>query len=303
MKRILILIFFALELVAVFTGGKVSVGIIAVSAQNMGNESTLPYECDGIPSNIPCDEVEICPCPYCDYSDDCDEIDFHVSVMHGNEGERPTDPDAPWDGGEYPDWNDGNWGSGNFPWNPGGNTGSNTGNSDNVVVIQPDPDIQQGEQTFNKIKTDIENGNVAIYSAEIIDEGTLNNIHDGTSTTLTAFSTSDYVSQQISNLASYDTYIKLSKAVSNLGVIGDFLSTGVIVITKSYKDYTIGDIATFLSAGLGIAGLVITTGPFAPAIGAASAIVGVICIFTSHNEILYYKLPNGKLLKLKPITT
>lgn len=76
----------------------------------------------------------------------------------------------------------------------------------------------------------------------------------------------------------------------------------MILYTKSPEDYTNGDVLTLASATLGIVGFAISGGPFAAAASAGGAIIGVASFFFSKNEILYYRLPDGGYLKLKPLT-
>ena len=283
----------SLGLLSVVTDSTAMLGVTTASAQIMGRELVAPsYECEDeefgdYVSSFPCDEtVDVCPCPYCDETFPCDNLESHESLIHADKDEWPLEPENPWENEEYP-WNgNANTGNGNGSWNSGSNSSYST-----------------GKAAFDKMKADFKSSNYKVYEAEIISEEAIGNAVDVTTKVNTAFGFNDYIAQNIADLSSYDNYLKFAKAMSQLGLVGDFVQSAVILFTKSPEDYSNGDILTLTSAALGFAGLVFTTGPFAAVLGAGSAAVGFVSLFYSRNGIIYYKLSDGNYLKLKPLTT
>ena len=160
MKKVLLLAILLLNLLPVMKSGRLMLGTATLSAQNMGNESgSTIYHCtdeDGFEytSPWPCeDDPCISPCPICDESMPCDELDAHMYVQH-NENDNRKDP------------NEGDVG------NQGGviiGGGSSTGGGGSVVVGPPYGGggnasanywEEPGKQIFNKIQSDLKTNNV-----------------------------------------------------------------------------------------------------------------------------------------------
>lgn len=228
----------SLGLLSVVTSGTAMLGVTTASAQIMGRELVAPsYECEDeefgdYVSSFPCDEtVDVCPCPYCDETFPCDNLESHESLIHADKDEWPLEPENPWENEEYP-W-DGNANTGNGNGHTGsGNTGGNgSWNSGESSLYA------SGKSVVSKMETDVKNGNYQIYEAEIIDdEGSP--VVDFVSETTLASDVTDYVAHEMFNFKNTANYTKIAKALSNIGFAIDAAQTVVIIATKSPSEYT-----------------------------------------------------------------
>lgn len=159
MKKVLLLAILLLNLLPVMKDGRLMLGTATLSAQNMGNESgSTIYHCtdeDGFEytSPWPCeDDPCISPCPICDASMPCDELDAHMYVQH-NENDDRKDPD------------EGDVG------NQGGTIvggGSSTGGGGGSVVVRPPSGGGGGSSSQTNIRTTTQIKNAAAKAVRSI---------------------------------------------------------------------------------------------------------------------------------------
>lgn len=159
MKKVLLLAILLLNLLPVMKDGRLMLGTATLSAQNMGNESgSTIYHCtdeDGFEytSPWPCeDDPCISPCPICDASMPCDELDAHMYVQH-NENDNRKDPD------------EGDVG------NQGGTIvggGSSTGGGGGSVVVRPPSGGGGGSSSQTNIRTTTQIKNAAAKAVRSI---------------------------------------------------------------------------------------------------------------------------------------